>query len=81
MACSRTLRESRISGVICAFPGNGGRFGSIVMVEEDDDSASKRAWRTAESLVVRVDILLINWLRLDRLELDNRGYLEGYLDK
>lgn len=56
MDASRLLRDSWSSGVICRFVGNGGRVGSICIAEDREDSASKRAWRTAESLVVRVDI-------------------------
>lgn len=53
MACSRMWRESWISGVMSVLAGNGGRAGSMVVAEEGEDSASKRAWRTAESLVVK----------------------------
>lgn len=35
------------------YAGSCGNEESIVTPEEGDDSASKRAWRTAESLVVR----------------------------
>ena len=50
---SRAWRDGRIEGETC---GRGGREASVVTCEEDgegEDSASKRAWRTAESLEVR----------------------------
>lgn len=53
----RLLRNSWSSEVMCRFSGNGGRFEPTLMADDGDDSASKRAWRTAESLEVRVDIV------------------------
>ena len=50
---SRALRVSWSLGSMFRCAGKGGRDGLIVMPFEGEDSASKRAWRTAESLVVR----------------------------
>lgn len=66
MDFSRLLRASWSVGVICRFCGKGGRVGSMLMAEDGEDSASKMAWRTAESLVVRAGIfdtilLLFTW--------------------
>ena len=64
MDFSRLLRASWSVGVIRRFCGKGGRVGSMLMAsmlmaEDGEDSASKMAWRTAESLVVRAGILTL----------------------
>jgi hypothetical protein len=53
MLSSWALRDSWSLAEMWRYSGNGGRDGSIVTAEEGDDSASKRACRTAESLDVR----------------------------
>ena len=40
-------------------PGKGGKSEAIVMLFEGEDSASKRACRTAESLVLRVEVVIL----------------------
>lgn len=53
MLSSRALRDSWSLAEMWRYSGNGESDGSIATAEEGDDSASKRACRTAESLDVR----------------------------
>lgn len=53
MLSSRALRDSWSLAEMWRCSGNGESDGSIVTAEEGEDSASKRACRTAESLDVR----------------------------
>lgn len=74
MNVSRVLRDSWSSGVMFRLGGNGGRVKSICMAEDGEDSASKRAWRTAESFVVRGGIFNV---RMFIQQVHKRGFVYG----
>lgn len=66
MASSLFFRAVWSSGEMFSVSGSAGSDESIVIAEEEgEDSASKRAWRTAESLVDRAG--LEEWIVVDIL--------------